>query len=186
VPGHAEITSDVLELAWMAGLFDGEGSICITCYHNTKATRSPKYDLVAQIGMTHKATLMRFALRFGGNVGNMTCGTIEKPGFYWKQTEWKALAFLSALEPYLFIKKDQVAIARRLMQTKGHYGGRVGVSPRAIQERHACYEAMRQLNQSVRWKRHVTATTPRVSLHTATMRYLVESEGYRMGPAGDH
>lgn len=31
-----------------------------------------------------------------------------------------------------------------------------------------------------------TATTPRVSLDTRTMTYVVESEGYRMGPAGDH
>lgn len=31
-----------------------------------------------------------------------------------------------------------------------------------------------------------TATTARVTLNTATMRYLVESEGYRQGPAGDH
>jgi hypothetical protein len=29
-----------------------------------------------------------------------------------------------------------------------------------------------------------TATTPRVSLDTRTMTYLVESEGYRAGPAG--
>ena len=28
--------------------------------------------------------------------------------------------------------------------------------------------------------------TPKVSLNTNTMRYLVESQGYRNGPAGDH
>lgn len=31
-----------------------------------------------------------------------------------------------------------------------------------------------------------TATTPTVTLNTTTMRYLVTSEGYRQGPAGDH
>ena len=31
-----------------------------------------------------------------------------------------------------------------------------------------------------------TATTPTVTLNTNTMRYLIESEGYRQGPAGDH
>lgn len=31
-----------------------------------------------------------------------------------------------------------------------------------------------------------TATNPRVSLNPDTMRYLIQSEGYRMGPAGDH
>jgi len=31
-----------------------------------------------------------------------------------------------------------------------------------------------------------TATIPKVALDVRTMQYLVESEGYRMGPAGDH
>jgi hypothetical protein len=31
-----------------------------------------------------------------------------------------------------------------------------------------------------------TATNPTVNLNTETMRYLIESEGYRNGPAGDH
>lgn len=31
-----------------------------------------------------------------------------------------------------------------------------------------------------------TATNPRVSLNPDSMRYLIQSEGYRMGPAGDH
>ncbi|MGA2260812.1 MAG: hypothetical protein ABSH28_05180 [Acidobacteriota bacterium] len=33
---------------------------------------------------------------------------------------------------------------------------------------------------------YFTATTPKVGLDTVTMRYLIESIGYRMGPAGDH
>ncbi|MGA2260003.1 MAG: hypothetical protein ABSH28_01055 [Acidobacteriota bacterium] len=33
---------------------------------------------------------------------------------------------------------------------------------------------------------YFTATVPRVGLDTQTMTYLVTSEGYRMGPAGDH
>jgi hypothetical protein len=31
-----------------------------------------------------------------------------------------------------------------------------------------------------------TSTTPTVQLNPATMRYLIESVGYRQGPAGDH
>jgi hypothetical protein len=33
---------------------------------------------------------------------------------------------------------------------------------------------------------YFTATVPRVRLDTRTMTYKVTSEGYRMGPAGDH
>jgi len=31
-----------------------------------------------------------------------------------------------------------------------------------------------------------TGTTPTVSLNMITMRYAIESEGYRAGPCGDH
>jgi hypothetical protein len=34
--------------------------------------------------------------------------------------------------------------------------------------------------------KYFTATIPTVKLDTRTMKYLVESEGYRNGPAGDH
>ena len=34
--------------------------------------------------------------------------------------------------------------------------------------------------------RFFTATEPRVELNPRTMRYLITSEGYRAGPAGDH
>ena len=34
--------------------------------------------------------------------------------------------------------------------------------------------------------RFFTATEPRVELDTIRMRYLITSEGYRAGPAGDH
>jgi len=34
--------------------------------------------------------------------------------------------------------------------------------------------------------RYYTATTPKVSLNTAKMVYIIDSEGYRNGPAGDH
>ena len=31
-----------------------------------------------------------------------------------------------------------------------------------------------------------TATHPKVALDVRTMKYIITSEGYRMGPAGDH
>ena len=34
--------------------------------------------------------------------------------------------------------------------------------------------------------RFFTATDPKVELDTNRMRYLITSEGYRAGPAGDH
>mgnify|MGYP004133154183 FL=1 len=34
--------------------------------------------------------------------------------------------------------------------------------------------------------RFFTATEPKVELDTTRMRYLITSEGYRAGPAGDH
>jgi hypothetical protein len=42
------------------------------------------------------------------------------------------------------------------------------------------------VNIAVEAIRYFTATDPKVELDTTRMRYLVTSEGYRAGPAGDH
>ena len=44
------------------------------------------------------------------------------------------------------------------------------------------------VNLAVAAIQHFTATTPSVAacLNQAPIRYLIESVGYRMGPAGDH
>ena len=42
------------------------------------------------------------------------------------------------------------------------------------------------VNLVVEAVKHYTATVPTISLNTNSMTYLIESEGYRMGPAGDH
>jgi hypothetical protein len=42
------------------------------------------------------------------------------------------------------------------------------------------------VNIAVAAIKYYTATIPTVSLDTETMTYYVQSEGYRLGPAGDH
>lgn len=42
------------------------------------------------------------------------------------------------------------------------------------------------VNAAVAAIEYFTATNPTVSLDQRTMRYVVTSEGYRAGPAGDH
>lgn len=42
------------------------------------------------------------------------------------------------------------------------------------------------VNLSVATIQFYAATTPSVALELETMRYLITSPGYRMGPAGDH
>jgi hypothetical protein len=44
-------------------------------------------------------------------------------------------------------------------------------------------EAVSAICESIRF---MTATEPTVELDVNNMNYLVSSEGYRMGPAGDH
>ena len=46
-----------------------------------------------------------------------------------------------------------------------------------------CGEAVLPICEAIRF---YTATDPKVELDTNRMRYLVNSEGYRAGPAGDH
>lgn len=84
--------SDALELAWAAGLFDGEGWVT----HNKTLTLS------IGIGQSGDSEVLdRFALAVG--IGNIN-GPYDygyKPRYQWSACGNKARAVLQQLEPYL-------------------------------------------------------------------------------------
>ena len=103
------------EIAWAAGIFDGEGSIFVS-----KATRPVKrggrvsYQLVACVTMTHKETLERLASIFGNKV--LLQGRRSK--VWWKAAyAWRLgnpediRSFLTAIRPYSITKAVEIDLA---------------------------------------------------------------------------
>lgn len=101
------------DLAWAAGIIDGEGCISIQrCYHT--ANRPPCYTLFVTAGMVHKPTAERLRRLFGG------CLYMKKPrnpkhqvGWYWYVASRKAAEVLEIVYPYLFTKHKQAGLGIR-------------------------------------------------------------------------
>lgn len=121
----------VEELAYMAGLFDGEGCVHIARIHTKK--RNLTYQLVCKISMYSLPTLEIFKDSFGGSIRREL--TDEKHNKYGLLHSWaiwgnSSISFLGQLMPYLRIKKAEANLAiefqskKAIGASKGLWGNR--------------------------------------------------------------
>ncbi len=117
------------KLAYMAGLFDGEGCIHIARIHTQK--RSLTFQLNCKVSMNNSSVLETYREYFGGSVRNEKQD--EKHNKSGSLHSWaifgsKAVVFLTALMPYLRIKKGQAKLAIEFQSAKrqGAENGRWG------------------------------------------------------------
>ena len=112
-----------VDLAYTAGIIDGEGTIGITEIgtrdgsKNTRRRRSPQHRIYIAVAMTDAAIPLLLSEMFGG-----TIHTYEyNPGRHRPQTRWyltgpRAVLCMEALIPYLRLKKAQAEIAVRFQK----------------------------------------------------------------------
>jgi hypothetical protein len=111
-----------MNIEWMAGFFDGEGSIIISI------KRPRTTFLVARIGNTYFPAV-RFFMRFGGNLHYVKRIKGYRPMLVWMSSYADAERCIKALLPYLVVKKKQAQLAlkyciyRRKMHKNGYGQG---------------------------------------------------------------
>ena len=145
----------VEELAYMAGLFDGEGCIHIARI-NTKKRRLT-YQLVCKVSMYNLPVLEMLKEYFGGSIRRESKDKIHnKYGLLHSWAIWggNSTSFLKQLMPYLRIKKTQanLAIEFQSKKTVGAKRGRWGNSSKAeeaIALEEQQYLLMRSLKKEV-------------------------------------
>ena len=94
------------KLLYLAGFFDGEGSINII-KRNRPHPKNPEFNLAVAIGQKDGATLDWITDNFGGNVY-----LVKRDGsFFWAIGNRKAYNFLKIIYPYLQYKKPQAEVA---------------------------------------------------------------------------
>jgi hypothetical protein len=98
----------VLSLNYIAGFYDGEGSIGI--YRNGCGTFYLRSQLTQNVGAAASGILTEVMGRWGGNISIQRTSHGEK--FNWQLNSSKARVFLSHIEPFLILKKEQAEIAR--------------------------------------------------------------------------
>jgi hypothetical protein len=98
----------VEELAWAAGLFDGEGSVGLY-----PANRSRGHHLVVTVANCHVPTLERFVEWFGGSIYRTNPhDSKRRPIYQWQLSGKEKMAdFLYQIHPYSVTKRLQIWIA---------------------------------------------------------------------------
>jgi hypothetical protein len=136
----------VTDLAWAAGIIDGEGCIHIS---RVKASvcnqrQSDRYSLMLKLTMTHKETIDKFYTILPG----ATIQTGQRPNrkrtYTLNYRITKAIAAIRLLLPYLVTKKKEAKLALRYGNVPA-WPSRSGKRPASLtQLRHTYYLLMRR------------------------------------------
>jgi hypothetical protein len=138
-------------LAYIAGIIDGEGYVCIVRMRPTK--KNPSGEWIARIGvkMTDEAPVRLCQTTFGGSLSVFTPKSINyrRQQWCWSVTAKKAASVIIALLPYLQIKGNQGLLCIQLDETKHKIGEHFHncLTQDEIDARHRLWLACSLLNQ---------------------------------------
>jgi len=100
------------ELAYIAGLFDGEGTVTINVYNAKRPTGTVivRY-LQVSLSSTDPSIIEYLKETFGyGSIFPVKEKSNSKPQWRWLTVSWAAVDVLSRLMPYLRIKKEHAIV----------------------------------------------------------------------------
>lgn len=107
----------MLDLAYVAGVFDGEGWVRIDTYVPPGRT-IPRYQLIAGIAMTYAPLMKAVHAQFGGTLHGddsfQRHYAKNRVIWRWHVSSKFAHSFLIAVEPYLIVKKEQAGLGIEL------------------------------------------------------------------------
>jgi hypothetical protein len=106
------------DLAYMAGLFDGEGYAGIK-KKNDHRTNVVRYMPRAMIGLTNEYLPQLLKFQFGGSLYHRHSQGNRKDLWMWEVSGSDAIAFLKVILPYLILKKPQAEILLKFNMIKG-------------------------------------------------------------------
>ena len=136
-----------LELGYMAGIFDGEGSLSITSRPEGKGYKSPShnmYGLSIQVSMKNRHVVEWIHNNFGGNAYRyrQNGGAFGK-GFIsvWSMTGSQAHNFLGLIVNLLIEKREQATIALKFPLLD--YGHNYGVTNHMQEVRESTYTELK-------------------------------------------
>lgn len=134
-------------LAYAAGIIDGEG-----CINITKTGRLFSYGIRILVVNTNRKIIDWLRNNFGGDIQKST--VVKKPNwkprFTWRLQYRQAVEFLDSIFPYLILKKEQaiVAFALQAIKDKPKYAGfQKGYSKETKKAIELCIKQMKWLNK---------------------------------------
>ena len=107
------------DIAYIAGIMDGEG-----CIHIKRHTKEPatQYTLQITVGSTQEWLCRYLQFSFGGSVRQNLSVTKrippQKPFWVWRVSAALAYNFLKIIYPYLHLKREQARIALEFQEAR--------------------------------------------------------------------
>ena len=110
-----------IDLAYAAGIIDGEGNIGIVKRQWSK--RNDKYHLQVRVAMCDREVPEWFQSHFGGSISiHKRTNPKHRPVYTWQISHRSCIPMLKAILPYLICKKPQAELGILFQETK-HFGG---------------------------------------------------------------
>ena len=107
------------ELAYIAGIVDGEGSIAIS---RARRGGHTTYFVSVSVSNTVHWLLEWLKFNFGGCIVQLKKPPQQKEAWEWKLSRGPGMRFVKAILPYLLLKKAQADLAIKFQERKGPPG----------------------------------------------------------------
>lgn len=124
-------------LHYLAGFFDGEGTIGIWPAVNSEGR--VHHRAFIRVDNLDRRPLDLMAAMFGGNV--LLNGRLGRPLYYWQAASRRAVDIIAQLRPYLIVKADQADIVIEFQGLIRRTGRPLTIDERAA--RQVLYERIR-------------------------------------------
>jgi hypothetical protein len=145
------------EIAWAAGIFDGEGCIHIrrNAVTETSRHRTTHYALITKVTMCHAPTIERLHRIFGvGHVGLQKGSARKSPSASWYCMSKDAAFVLHHLKPFLFTKLEEAELGIAFSELPTARNGRVRVPDDLLDRREQFYLALRNIKSVSKYYNH--------------------------------
>lgn len=140
-----------LDIRYIAGIIDGEGTIGVYLQHKPKGMLSPNIGAVVAVGMTDCRVLDKLASQFGGRVKfckHKNRSPRWKDYYRWQLCSRLARLFLERVTPHLQLKQKQAKLALKLLESQVKWkGGGRKLPDKVVESRLALIEQCHKLNK---------------------------------------
>ena len=121
------------DLAYLAGIIDGEGCISIFA-RNRPGHKYPDMCLRVAVNSTDEWLCQYIRFSFGGFMSQPKYRANCKPIWEWRLERGKARDFLELILPYLHLKRPQAELAIKFQNSKGRSTNGLTEEERALEE----------------------------------------------------
>lgn len=105
-----------MEIAYAAGLFDGEGYVRIARWAKPRSTHV-RWQVIAGLGMTYLPIMKAWHKQFGGTLyinDHSKRNPNHRAQYMWKTSSQEACTFLRQVLPFLVVKREESVLCLEL------------------------------------------------------------------------